>query len=574
MHYRSKNLLLFFLIALAVLTINLENILAALNHHYFLNDQDGYMHMVVASDFLKKQDWYQHFNARINAPLGSDTHGWTQVISLLLISGTLVLDLIMPLSKALYIWGFVLPMLCNAIAAYAMLWAIKSLNPTNFQKLFIIAAFLLNPFLSSLFVPLNVDYDFLLITLSIIYWGCLLRLIVNNKNIWAISVAILAGIGLWTSISFIIIVFIGLIFIAGLSVVQNRMSIATLNVLLVVLCMMLALAIRLEHRYFFTVAYDIVSIVHLTFFLLILIGTNIYAVCNRESKKSVKIIFILTLLVIIFFLMNYLFPGFYYGPYNQVSPYLLQFFFPVISEFYSPFTIDSAVALAVLCYFIIGVGFFYYRYLDNQPLELPQILLLWAAIATISFTIFMYRWNEFSSPLTILLVSFFVASCCNKKMSNYLRLAIVGAMVFMPSAILSLGNDFVPLAHLQCQQQFHKMIEDNFLELPQFTHDKTLFVHSNYGPLILFYTHYSIVATNDHHNPEGVKDSFTFFKSDESAAKKIIAKRQIDLILLCQAEHPVQFDPNQSQWLQPIVLPEKYPLWRLYRVVHHAKNFN
>src|SRR5665647_150029 len=102
MQYRSKNLLIFFLLALAVLGINFENIIAALHHHYYIYDQDGYMHMVIASDFLKTQDWYQHFNSRINAPFGGDTHGWTRVINLLLVSGTLLLSLIMPLSKALY----------------------------------------------------------------------------------------------------------------------------------------------------------------------------------------------------------------------------------------------------------------------------------------------------------------------------------------------------------------------------------------------------------------------------------------------------------------------------------------
>ena len=563
--YCRQNLVILLLLVLAVFTINFNNIIAALHHHYYVYEPDAYMHMVEAADLLNNHDWYQHFNLRVNAPFGSDTHSWTQVIAALLVIGTQLFTIIMPLSAALYLWSFLLPMLCNAISAFAMLWAIKLLKPSYYQQLFIAAAFLLNPFLNPLFAPLRVDYDFFLITLSIIYWGYLLRLIAINKKIRVIPVAIIAGLGMWTSISFIMIVFIGLSFIAWLSIVAGRMRVATLNALLAALCIVLTLAIRLEHYYFFTVAHDIVSIVHLTFFLLLLFGGSIYSNVLEHRKKSVKIIFMLGAMSSIFFLMNYLFPGFYYGPYNHVSPYLLKHFFPVLSEFYSPFRIDSALTLALLSYFIIGIGFFYYLYLNNKILELQISLLIWASLIMMGLTLYMYRWNEFFSPLTIFLVSFFVARCCNKKMNQLAKIGLIIAMTLLPSLILSLARTYVPLKQLQCQQQFYNMMHDNFLEGPQFRSDKIIFAHSNYGPLLLYSTHYSIIATNDHHNPDGLKDSFNFFNADEAGAKDIVSKRHVDLILLCQAEHATHFSPDKSLWLEPITVPEKYSLWHLYR---------
>jgi hypothetical protein len=76
-----------------------------------------------------------------------------------------------------------------------------------------------------------------------------------------------------------------------------------------------------------------------------------------------------------------------------------------------------------------------------------------------------------------------------------------------------------------------------------------------------------VVATNDHHNPMGIEDTFNFFKEDETAAKSMVKRRNIDLILLCKGRDATLFNLDKSDWVERINLPEKYSKWRLYRHV-------
>jgi hypothetical protein len=573
-----KSTLLFSLVILLIACTHFYSIIEELDHRYYVFEPDAYMHLVIASDLLNHHEWYQHFNYRLNAPYGADTHAWTHVISAILVTGTFLISFLTTPTKALYIWGFVLPIIFNAVAVCAMLWCIKPLKPTSYQRLFIFIAFLINPFVNSYFAPLRVDYDFFLITLGIVYLGCFLRLLRTNENGWVFATGIIATLGIWTSISFVILVLISLVFIIGVSIEKNQTYLGLTKGFLAVLCLGLSVIIPLEHRHFFSVSFDIVSIVYLTFFSLLLISLTFYERYSSHSQPFKKILVLLVLMLLNALIMNYFFPGFYLGPYNHVDPYLIQHFFPVISEFYSPFKIDNALTLALLSYFIIGVVFFYYLYLESKANDTKAIFnsnkiesyligfLLCAATVMTAFTLYMYRWIEFATPLNILLISFFVAHCCKKTGNRLGKLCLVATMAILPATILLLKANDTSHPQELCQTQLHNMIHDDFLEKPPLNHDKMIFAESNYGPLILYATHYSIVATNDHHNPLGIKDSFNFFKANEIAAKNIVMSRGVDLILLCNAKRPTGFNIDSSQWLQNIPLPEAYSQWRLYRV--------
>lgn len=568
--YPSRNLFLFILIMFAILCINFPAIVAALHHHYFVYEQDAYMHLVLALDLLKNHDWYQHFTTRVNAPFGAELHGWTQAVNGLLVAGALGFHIILPTEKALYLWGFILPMLGNAIAAFGMYWAIGVFKPSNYQRFFVIAAFILNPFLGVLFAPLRVDYDFLLITLSIYYWGFLLRLNTHPQKTWATGAAIMAGLGVWASIGFMIIVLIGIAYMFWQSLIKNQLSSAVVNTFMRVLAITFTACIFLEHRHFFEITHDILSIVHLTVILLLLLFFNLYQSLIKRRSPLLQLVFTAILLCFIFLLLNYLYPGFYQGPYANIDPYLLGNFFSVLSEFYSPFRIDNALALALLFYFFVGMAFCYYTFLDNRAEWTSRGLLTVATIITTLLTVYMYRWHDFAVPLTILLVSFFVKAICDKKISSLSKILFVILMALIPRFILLLAKDYMPPAHQQCQAQFYRMMQDGYFDSPVFAKDKTLMIHSNYGPLILYSTHFSIIATNDHHNPQGVKDSFNFFKANQPAAYQIVAHRKVDLFLVCPSEYNTSFAPHETSWLKSLALPQQYSQWQLYRIVSHS----
>ena len=560
----KKNSQIFILSLVSIILINHNPILAALHQNYFVFEHDAYMHMVLALAFFKNHQWYAGINPSINAPYGADTHAWTQVTMLFLISGTYFLKFFFPLKKALYIWCFILPMLFNLLSVLLLLWSVKPLKTSNSQNFFLVAAFLLNPFLYFVYQPLRVDYDFLLVSTSIVYWGCLLRLISTDTKYWACMTAVAAAFGIWISISFTVLVFVGLAVFFWLALVRNQLGVERVSFFFVVLCSALALIIPLEYRNFFTISYDVVSIVYLTFYLLVFLCFIIYSRYLKATKNIMNLMSLLSLALLLFMVMNHFFPGFYKGPYNAVTPFVLKNFFPNNLEFYSPFYIDNCFAMALLFYFFLGAGYFYYLHL-NRELTTLQVIVLFAASITSLLTAYMNRWGRIATPINIVLVSFFVFHFSNTRINQFIKWLIIVLIILLPSLLFFSSRGLISEAEEQCQKQFYTMIEDKFLEQPQFIKDKILFISSNYGPFILYFTHFAVVATNDHHNPSGLEDSFKFFTEDEEDAKSMVRRRGIDLILLCDNGYKPSFNLDKSTWLEGINLPATYSKWHLYR---------
>ncbi len=561
----QKNTVIFVLSVIVIILTNYSALFAFLHQHYFVFEHDAYMHMVLALNVLKNHQWYAGINPFLNAPYGADTHAWTQATMIILVGGAYFFKLFFPLNKALYVWCFLLPMLCNLLSVFALLWTVRPLNTTKSQDFFLVAAFLLNPVMHFVYQPLRVDYDFLLVLTSIIYWGCLLRVISINSYFWTCITAVIAGLGIWISISFTMVVFISLAAMFWLYLCK-QLHATTIYLSLLVLCITIVLIIPFEYSHFFTISYDVVSIVYLTFYLLVLICFFIYNRYLKATNNTLNLISILSLVVILFCVMNYYFPGFYKGPYNAVTPYLLKNFFPNSIEFYSPFILDNSLALELLLYFIIGAAFCYYLYLNRQLINV-QLLILFGATVTSLLTAYMNRWGRIATPLNIILVSFFVAHLAKTKIHLLIKWFIIGLIILLPALLSMISRAPVSEGVLQCQKQFYSMMEDNILEQPQFSKDKTLFMSSNYGPFILYFTHFAVVATNDHHNPMGLEDTFNFFKEDENSARSMIKRRNINLILLCNSGSTPTFDLEHSNWVEQISLPGKYSKWRLYRVL-------
>lgn len=529
-------------------------------HRYYVSEQDAYMHLVIASDFLKNHHLQESVNYRTNTPWGADTHGWTSFVTLLLAGGALLFHYVMPLSEALNLWAFVVPILGCFCSLWAMLFILKPFKPSTYQQCFVVLAFLLNPLLQTYFLPLRVDYDCVLIPITLCYWGLLIAFLGNT--IRAPALGLIACLGLWTSISFMVPLLIGLGFLLWQQLLYQRMSYRRITVFLGGLCCALVPIILLEHQSFWAITHDIISIVHLTFLTGILFAFVLYHQFSPQSIRT-QIFAVIACAAALFLVMEYLFPGFYFGPYQEVSPWLRQHLFAHISEFYSPFAIDNALALALLCYFFIGGGYFYFLYL-TEGLNFNHWLLVGATTVLVIMTALMYRWSVFSVPLMIVLVSFSVNQFKNKNF--VLKTGILILMTFMPTAIVSLENNYFVPAQQACQQQLYSMLYDQFLLQSQFHQDKRLLTYSNYGPLLLYTTPFSVVATNDHHNPQGVRDSIEFFSGGEQQARKIVDARGIDLILLCPAGYHIGFNPEHSPWLQRVPLPQSYDQWHLYRV--------
>lgn len=569
------------LLALAVIILfNIPHLIDALHHHYYITEPDAYMQMVIANDLLSNHHWFQHLIGRINPPFGSDTHYWTRAIDVLIIPGVLMLQAFMPMKQALYAWCFTLPPLTFFCSTLALLWTINALKPTFYQQLFVVLAFLCNPFLQLLFMPLNVDYNFFTVFLFIVYWGCWLRVIPEENNRAkashaAIAAAIVAGIGCWASISFFLPVLISMGFLLWLYRLHPDSYKQQINRFLFTLTLCFSALVMVEQKHWFVPAYDILSIVHVVFALLLLLGFNIYTGVTQRRKLRIHLATLLFIAVVIFVTMNYFFPGFYRGPYNQVDPYLLANFFPRISEFFSPFALGNGIALGVLIYFMLGTAFMLYRWqTPHQTLELRKAWIFWAACLLTLLTFYMYRWNNYAGVMNILLMSFFVAYLSQTR-TTLTNLILTAFLVFLPTLLLQASPSALPAENQICMKQTYRFIDSGFLSQAQFSHDQIILANTNYTPYLIFNTRYIAIAGNYHHDPEAIRDILEFFNGDEPTARQIALHRKADLLLYCLDEqtNPQAFmtglekQPAPPAWLQPLTLPQGYMSLRLYRIV-------
>jgi hypothetical protein len=562
----EKKSILFILMLVGLTLIHFNTFWEAAHNNYYPFEHDAYLHMVFALDVMQHPHWYAGIYPLVNAPYGADTHAWTQMTMMVLLFGTFFFKFFLPLKSALFWWCFIVPLLFKLISIFALIWAAKPLKRQVGQDFFIGLAFLCNPFLYHVYMPLRVDYDFILVTISIFYWGCLLRFIDRNTNYWAFFCALTAVLGLWTSISFAIPLFIGMAIIFWFSLIQDKCSPKKVYFFLAMLCLFCLLILPLEHQPAWEISYDVISIVYLVFYSLTLISV-VFFVRLKKNNHLWNAISALVLISLIYLIMNYFFPGFYHGPYKAANSFLLTHFFPTIYELHSPF-LDSNLLLAISCYVIIGSGYFYYLYL-NHELTTLQIIFLGIALVLSTFALYMYRWERLAAPLSLVLIAVFLIDFSIIKRINPIIKAVVTIVVLiLPATLYTIGRDPLNKSERECQQQMVSMLHDKFLDLPQFNKDRSVLITANYGPLILFFTHLGIIATNDHHNPMGFEDQFNFFHQDELSAKKIVMSRSTDLILLCKKTHILTFDVEKSNWLSPVLLPNAYSKWVLYRRVN------
>ncbi|MEE8352401.1 MAG: hypothetical protein V3R37_09470, partial [Rhodospirillales bacterium] len=107
---------------------------------------------------------------------------------------------------------------------------------------------------------------------------------------------------------------------------------------------------------------------------------------------------------------------------------------------------------------------------------------------------------------------------------------------------------------------------------------------TNFGAELLYRTHHRVTSTLHHLNGQGILDGLRILSSeDEEAARALIGKREIDLILLCPGTgNDGYFIKNETKkslykrlqggdlpvWIKEVLLPgEAAKKFRLFKVL-------
>jgi hypothetical protein len=506
-------------------------IIQAYHGDYIISFPDAYMRMVKVLELVKTNNFYDHFLTRSNFPWGTDTHYWTRALDILLLVGSYFLTLFYPFKKALWLWAFVLPILFKILSIPLFIWSFKPFNPSRQQVYYLLLAFLTNPFISQIYWPLRVDYNFLSVTLFITFLGFYFRLIAYKEYKYSIALGLLFAFGSWVSLAFFIICLLSLSYLVFLWIREPATYRSLIDRFAITSLIACFCFIVIEHSPFWQVNYDTLA---LNYWLILFVGYLMLIITDAiEFSFSNRCLFFIGLLWFAAFIATVFFPAMTMGPYAATDNFIRNYFFPSINEFQPPFRVNFGFGLACLINFFLASIVLIYSLYKRMVTHVIASLALVIFILGI-LTAYMYRWSDYGQIVFIYGVAlcipwFYLPEQGKKSIAAYLLIIL---FALLPNRFYTTSE----WRHDDCTKLMFEFIRSPYLNSIKESEDALLFAPPNFTPYLLYFTSFNVVAGNYHRNKEGLKDAYRFFYSTDISAWKIVEKRNVNYLLFCRRD--------------------------------------
>jgi hypothetical protein len=549
---------LIFLFVCAVFAVLITQNLQTLNGR----DTDVLLRFSKIIELYQTHDWYNHITYRLNPPHGVFVH-WTRPLDVLVLLGAVPLAWFVPLKTAIIGWSAFLVPLCFLLTLRLFYKTLHLLPLNGYGIAFALLAYVTNPYMYVIFAPLNVDTNFALHVCSV--WGVysLIRLMQIQKP-QSISLGVACGLGVWISPEFLVFTAVCLMILGFLwmqNPVRYRKSLWQTPLGIAV---MLALAVVLERSPIFAVMHDSVSIVHVTLFALI--ATAGFVLAQINVNKTMRVSSAIIFAVVLFVLMEGLFPNFYRAHYNHVTPAVAQQMLAGIGELQSLYNAENPLhAVGTLLFFVLGLlGLLWQRAKKTAHHGMMAI----GTIATVYaiFALYQIRWLPYALPwfgvlgasVAMHILSrtgnFLIAFSQKRQGLDWLFMGqscVFILLLFLGLIVQSVGATTTPenaqkKALEVCIAQLERRIVNNsFAELTTGSKEPlTLMMPLRYAGAMLFYTPHSVIAGNYHRDSTGIPDVHNFFNaSTMEEAKNILDKRHVDAVIYCEGQ---QLDTDKT----------------------------
>ena len=554
---------------------------------------DSYMRMVRVTELLQGEGWYDSTIIRSNAPFGDTLH-WSRPFDLLLVLFALPPAPLLGFDAALrWTAPFISPLLQLACAA-ALAWAAA---PVLSRERALLAAgiFLVQPALLPAFLPGRPDHHGFLVLVFVLALGWILRSLARSGATGpAAAAGAAAGLALWASLELATIVIVGL---AGLALAwlieggagRQRQNLAFTAGLSAVLAG--ALLVEYPPAALLSVAFDKVSIVHLSLALLAVVFWAATAAVSRSrltDSRSRRLTFGVAGAALAATCLYLLFPKVIGGPMVEVDPQIRDIWLDRVSEM-SGIRLDTPEGLRLFLTFfgtgLLGLPLLLHIFVRERGwTENPA----WPGIAlgiliALPLGLLHSRMAGFAALLLTLPLAELVgralqwcqdiAATLPRALLRSLILAtalgggVAAAQLVTPAedrqAAPSLGGA-CPLSSMAA------LLAESTERAPL-----TILTMPDYGPELLYRTPHAVIGTPYHRNGSGITDSHTAMTSPEpGTARRILEARGVDLVLLCPGQAEANFfrpRPEASTatpslydrlladlppaWLQAVVLP-------------------
>lgn len=553
--------------------------------HGTLIDPDCYMHLQRALRLMSDGNWHSTFDPRLNAPFGYTIH-WTGLFDMLLVAGAAPLTWLgFDPHTALLLWGSAVSPLLLVAGLAVLAWGTRNAVP---GALFAWATVLLftQPQLAGAFLAGRPDHHSLVLALMLAQLAWVFALFEGRTGRRAAMLAgVFAGLQLVTSIEALLTI---LTVATGLGAAwawfrRDVLKDLALYLLAGVATMVVWLLWE-NGRFLITAAYDRVSIAHVVALgsgTLMISGLAWLAARKPLSSRRRRFAALGLVGAISALITALTYPSFFLGPWPHLDPVIVAWH-KEIGELQPllPASLDRLAAfLAQMTAPLLALPLVLHRLRHGAEEGKPVMLL-----TLIGFVIFaglalvQMRWV--SEVQLLMLVPWTLTTAAIMK-SNFaltlgairlpLRAFVLAAALLlqMLPAMWSEANFSVAdvSVHKRSAQAWAKAVR----ALPASVEPGTIVMAQwRYGPEILWRSDLRVVAGPYEMLP-ALADTASFFDGSEAAAHRIIRKRRISSVLVCQGDGGNGFGAGLASgpapnWLQPIPLQGGTNPCRLYRV--------
>ena len=178
-------------------------------------DTDSYMRLNRVLHLMESGNWFDSTYPRSNAPYGEVQH-WTRAMDAMLIIGASVGSLVLPFSTALHWWSVIISPLFQLAALLGLMWLVGPVFSRD-RMLILGGTFTLQPGVIAYYLAGRVDHHGILLFCLIMLLGYAFHMSISRLN-WKTCVAagVVAAVGVWLSIEFLIGVLVSLAFLSVL----------------------------------------------------------------------------------------------------------------------------------------------------------------------------------------------------------------------------------------------------------------------------------------------------------------------------------------------------------------------
>lgn len=525
--------------------------------HGRLIDTDSYMRLVRVRRLAGPGGWYDGSIPRSNAPFGETLH-WTRPLDVLILAGAWIAEPFLGFRRALHMSGVVVAPLLLIVVCLTTAWAIRPLAGHR-VRYYAMLAVLAQAGIMGYALPGRADQNMLILLAFVAMLGSAFRMVLRREARWsAWATGAWAGFGLWASTEFVVAVFVLLISLLGLWVWRGDLASRT-KAMATALLGMVVLAVFLEHppAELLRVEYDRISVVYvwaaaLNWAFWLAAGSAAMGRVGQAGRAR----FALIGAAVAAGLLLAVYPGLAGGPMVEVSSELKEQWLASITEF-QPYLVPTGLSglgrlIAYLGHVFLAAGAVVYGILRHGREDRLEAWVL-VGVALIVFTPLAIRWVRFAMYAEVLgvvgtmvlldhLLLWIDDQYAGARRSVTRALATAGILagpLLAGAGVMALGGEAGAEARRPAATEFDRCpIEElaTTLNDPRGLGDRprTVLAHVDLGPLLLYRTPHSVVATPYHRNERGILDWLEVMTArDPDRARRVILQRDVDLVVMC-----------------------------------------